>query len=88
MTKAVLVMDDMPEACFECGFCHFAFGEDRCQALESRKVELEGGKPDWCQLRQLPEKEETVHPQECYTNDYWSDEMKAGWNACLNEILK
>lgn len=43
--------------------------------------------PDWCPLRVLPEKEETVHPQECYTNCYWTDEMRAGWNACLGEII-
>ena len=41
-----------------------------------------------CPLRELPEKKETVHPQECYTNSYWTDEMKAGFNACLDKILK
>ena len=30
----------------------------------------------------------TVHPQECYENSYCTDEMKAGWNACLDRILK
>ena len=85
MTKAVLVMD-MPEACFECGFCHFAFGEDRCQALESRKVKLEDGKPDWCPLRELPEKMELCGKYPRPGKPVPS--YRCGWNACLREILK
>lgn len=42
----------------------------------------------WCPLRELPEKEETTYPQACYENSYWTDEMKAGFNACLNEIMR
>lgn len=90
MSKAVLVMD-MPESCFGCNFlyCNADAGIDSCQAMEvSRIVDSETyEKPDWCPLRELPEKEETVHSQECYTNGYWSDEMKAGWNACLKKIV-
>lgn len=36
----------------------------------------------------LPEKKETVHPQECYTNGFWTDAMKAGWNDCLDKITE
>ena len=84
MAKAVLVMD-MPESCDKCTLCCMTpYGEYMC--CKMRKNVPDGEKPDWCQLRELPEKEETVHSQECYTNGYWSDEMKAGWNACLEEI--
>lgn len=59
MAKAVLVMD-MPGSCFGCNFCHINSngGEDRCQAFEvSRAVNSETyEKPDWCPLRELPEK--------------------------------
>lgn len=90
MAKAILVMD-MPGSCFGCNFCHInsSGGEDRCQAFEvSRAVNSETyEKPDWCPLRELPEKKETTYPQACYTNSYWTDEMKAGFNTCLNEML-
>ena len=44
-------------------------------------------RPDWCPLRELPEKKETTYPQACYENSYWTDEMKAGFNTCLNEMV-
>ena len=91
MAKAILVMD-MPESCFGCNFlyCDGDTNLDSCQAREkARPVDSETyKKPDWCPLRELPEKKETVHPQECYENSYCTDEMKAGWNACLDRILK
>lgn len=81
MAKAVLVMD-MPENCFKCKLQNWANCKitNKCHVGECR--------PDWCPLRELPEKEETVYPQECYDNSYWSDEMRAGWNACLDMILE
>lgn len=91
MAKAILVMD-MPESCFGCNFlyCDGDTNLGSCQAREkARPVDSETyKKPDWCPLRELPEKKETVHPQECYENSYCTDEMKAGWNACLDRILK
>lgn len=81
MAKAVLVMD-MPENCFKCKLQNWANCKitNKCHVGECR--------PDWCPLRELPEKKETVHPQECYDNSYWSDEMRAGWNNCLDTILE
>ena len=42
------------------------------------------GKPNWCPLREVPErKDETwdiMNMEDCYYND--------GWNDCINEILK
>lgn len=84
MAKAVLVMD-MPESCFGCNLCHInsSGGEDRCQAFEvSRPVNSETyEKPDWCPLRELPEK--ANHPDYCDNGRF-----DKGWNACLDEILK
>ena len=89
MAKAVLVMD-MPENCADCQladddpsglYCPLA--DDYYDGTDSTE-----DKASWCPLRELPEKKETVHPQECYDNSYWTDEMKAGFNACLDEILK
>lgn len=89
MAKAVLVMD-MPECCADCP-CSF-FERDNpilnliCGVTQEDAYNV--GKPDWCPLRELPEKEETTYPQACYENSYWTDEMKAGFNACLNEIMR
>ena len=82
MAKAVLVMD-MPECCVDCCCGYFerytkelnlvcgATGED------ANNVE----KPDWCPLRELPEK--ANHPDYCDNGRF-----DKGWNACLDEILK
>ena len=84
MAKAVLVMDN-PESCFGCNFlyCGGDTNLDSCQAREeARPVDSETyKKPDWCPLRELPEKKET--------NYYMNNKGKGiveGWNACLDEI--
>lgn len=88
MAKAVLVMD-MPECCADCACSYFERGSKELNLICGATGEDANnvGKPEWCPLRELPEKKETVHPQECYDNSYWTDEMKAGFNACLDEIL-
>ena len=95
MAKAVLVMD-MPESCFDCNLCHIDHEEDRatCQAYETAK-EVNSDtfeKPDWCPLRELPEKKEEVELLECEGSmeavwEFPSLKNK-GFNACLHEILK
>lgn len=88
MAKAVLIVN-MPDDCTMCKFWNT--DDDECYATGSEELSLgdcEKTKPDWCPLRELPEKKETVHSQECYTNSYFTDEMNAGWNACIDEILK
>lgn len=89
MPKAVLIMN-MPEKCADCPLRDSVKkGYVICfSTLESlSETDYYDKKPDWCPLRELPEKKETVHSQECYTNGYWSDEMKAGWNVCLKKIV-
>ena len=95
MAKAVLVMD-MPESCSKCKFLYEFQGIKKCQlmnVLNNGASRLSQNtftvkRHEKCPLRELPERKETVHPQECYDNSYWTDEMKAGFNACLDEILK
>ena len=82
MAKAVLVMD-MPECCVDCCCGYFerytkelnlvcgATGEDANNVV----------KPDWCPLRELPEK--ANHPDYCDNGRF-----DKGWNTCLDEILK
>lgn len=90
MAKAILIMD-MPESCDMCDFvddeqpprygektlyCGIpGMGEDVTDYIACR--------PEFCPLRELPEKE---HNNNGY--DEYSDGYDAGWNACLNKILK
>ncbi len=83
MPKAILIMDDMPECCADCP-CSF-FERDNpilnliCGVTQEDAYNV--GKPDWCPLRELPEKKET--------NYYMNNKEKGiveGWNACLEKI--
>ena len=81
MSKAVLVMD-MPEACSKCKLhCVTPYGEYLCCAVRKNIPCAEI--PDWCPLRELPGKNR---------GDKWQDEISdtynAGWNACLEKIIK
>lgn len=95
MSKAVLIMD-MPESCFGCNFlyCNADAGIDSCQAMEvARTVDSETyEKPDWCPLRELPEKKEEFEQRECIgsTKGTWEVPLieNKGWNACLDAIAK
>lgn len=87
MAKAVLVMD-MPECCADC-YCGYFERDTKelnlvCGATGEDANNV--GKPDWCPLRELPEKMEVCgkYPQP----DGVMPSYKVGWNACLDEILK
>lgn len=89
MAKAVLVMD-MPECCADC-YCGYFERDTKelnlvCGATGEDANNV--GKPDWCPLRELPEKKETHTVLELHSNGRWSEGMKAGFNICLDEILK
>lgn len=83
MSKAVLVMD-MPSSCSECPCCYIT----RCEVLEKslKTSEIYDCKPDWCPLRDLPEKMQVCgkYPQE----DKIVPSYKIGYNACIDELLK
>ena len=87
MAKAVLVMD-MAECCADCP-CSF-FERDNpilnliCGVTQEDAYNV--GKPDWCPLRELPEKMEVCgkYPQPGKPIPSY----RFGWNACLDEILK
>ena len=93
MAKAVLVMD-IPECCADCCCGYFerytkelnlvcgATGEDANNV----------GKPDWCPLRELPERKEEFELRECKgsVKGTWKVPLieNKGFNACLDEILE
>lgn len=88
MAKAVLVMD-MPESCDMCDFVDdeqpTRYGEKTlyCEVpgVGEEVTDYISCRPDWCPLRELPEKKET--------NYYMNNKGKGiveGWNACLDAI--
>ena len=83
MAKAVLIMDEMPECCADCSCGYFERGAKKLNLICGATGEDANnvGKPDWCPLRELPERSD--HPEHCDNGRF-----DAGWNACLNKILK
>lgn len=93
MAKAVLVMD-MPESCGECPFCR---GLNECKVKKYLVRDrlftiftvdaqiMEGGKPSWCPLRELPEK---IPDLEHGYENVEKSIIRIGWNACLDMILR
>lgn len=87
MPKTVLVMD-MPESCFGCNFmyCDEENDTETCQATETaRDIDLIEDRPDWCPLRELPEK---IPELKSGYEDVSTSIRRVGWNACLDEIVK
>lgn len=87
MAKAVLIMD-MPECCAECACSYFERGSKELNLCGATGEDANNvGKPDWCPLRELPEKKVAdkrlaISPlTEGQLNDF-----EKGWNACLDAI--
>lgn len=61
MAKAVLVMD-IPEDCTMCKFWNSKDDECYATGVEELSLNSEEAKPDWCPLRELPERMEVCRP--------------------------
>lgn len=80
MAKAILIMD-MPDYCNDCYAMNMSLSGRFCRAAEE-SLPVKAERPDWCPLRELPEKKElylSINNQKGYCD---------GWNACLDKILK
>jgi hypothetical protein len=87
MPKAVLVMEMPEQVCQKCTLC-YETEDDEYLCCAVGKLLPDGAKPDWCPLRELPEKREINHNKNHYISNFWTDAKSVGWNACLDEILK
>ena len=87
MAKAVLVMDDVPECCADCACSYFERSSKELNLICGATGEDANnvGKPDWCPLRELPEREAEMTDADDLGRDYVRGTMD-GWNACLEEI--
>ena len=94
MSKSVLVIDT-PENCLDCQFCYeLDEGVEACCSISDddkdtslmKKIDCEygycQGKPDWCPLMDLPEKDNFDDSYDEYYTGY-----RDGWNRCLEEIV-
>ena len=83
MSKAILVLDRMPNACHECPLFNSGYTDMCCKAMNNKTINYPYPKDfrqNWCPLRSEPEHELI-----------WSDnriyDFELGFNACLDEIL-
>lgn len=98
MAKGIIVVD-VPECCMECRSCYHADDLELCGLVkrlyrcrfEPEDIEdvylpdIMRAKPDWCPIRQLPEKKMCSMSICIATEEYHE---RKGWNACIDEILK
>lgn len=80
MSKSILIIDT-PENCTDCKFSEYQ--GIVCRAIGLNKSHSNPQKPDWCPLKELPEKKRYEPLSEGNPVKAWSN----GWNACLDEIL-
>lgn len=94
MRKSVLVIDTS-ETCLDCRFCYELDEgiEAYCSVMDDDKdnglmkqIECEDGycqgKPEWCPLKPLLEKDDFDDPYDEYYTGY-----RDGWNRCLEKIV-
>lgn len=79
MSKAILVLDEMPQYCLACPFCYEKYHEGSWCDLLNESV------PQWKILELCPLKEAPEYQFE-WNNDIAGD-WERGYNACLDEIL-
>ena len=84
MSKMILVLDE-PKDCEDCPL--FREKENNPHQCEAKHKDVDmytyyKNRPDWCPLRELPDKKEISHF--CETSTDW----QKGYNTCLDDILK
>lgn len=78
----------MPEqVCQKCTLCYETENDDEYLCCATGKLVPDGKKPDWCPLRELPERETEMTDADDLGNDYVRGTLD-GWNACLDTILE
>lgn len=92
MSKSVLIIDT-PECCSNCSLMTDSYDNGYCSAHDDDYIDIPditGGKPDWCPLRELPEKrpEKMLSSLRRYgaTTRFKVSDLNIGWNACLDAI--
>lgn len=95
MSKGIIVLDKIPESCEECPVeTHFEKqnGDEYGHSCPFAYMGLtrrfrEEGRAEWCPIQPMPEKKpltgDVSNPEKV-----GNELIRAGWNACIDEILK
>lgn len=86
MAKEILVMDMPEQVCQKCTLC-YETEDDEYMCCAEGKLLPDGEKPDWCPLRELPEKKDRNSPERVEYGNFGTGYI-AGFNDCLDKILK
>ena len=82
MNKAILIMD-IPSKCLDCNLCILDMDASLSCYYYKREicsdVEENNNRPDWCPLRELPDKKNW--------GEMFNGNVK-GWNDCLEVIVR
>lgn len=81
MAKGLILVDDIPCNCFECGNHNYHFCSWTGDCIE--EYMNDEYRPNSCPIKPVPEKEEMT-----YENDEYDDGYVFGWNQCLEKILR
>lgn len=79
----------MPKSCRTCnlrviGSVNFCTGAN-CRKIDQMKIINADIKPDWCPLRQMPEKKQLSG--DVHNVQHMAEEISAAsWNACIDAI--
>lgn len=83
MAKGIIVVD-IPENCYKCcASVSYGNGMGFCRGCERNIDYILSRRPDWCPIKPMPEKQNNDN-----LYDEYYDGFDAGWNACIDEILK
>ena len=79
MSKAILVMDNMPDKCGECECSYCDYDDPHLNFICAVVGDNVSGsdKPDWCPLREMPEKKKTIGTESETERIY----MNCGWKT-------
>ena len=84
MSKAILVLENMPKCCDECPLYNIDYKVGWCKGIYKRTgvTNVHSEKANWCPLKPLPKKR-----YQGYTYDEYIDGCNFGYNFCIDEIL-
>ena len=94
MSRAILVLEEMPSKCHLCPMSRFVseISDDnnsiycffnRYIGAKYKTTEWDADRPQWCPLKEMPDRKRLPHELE---DDDILFGRACGWNACLEEI--
>ena len=88
MDKGIILVN-MPDKCCNCrmGFENEYYDQFECYFKPGTEIKPDEGKPDWCPIRLIPQKK-TLTGDVSSTEKVGDEPVRAGWNACIDELLK